>query len=87
MLAWPATPQEAHPADGDDTMATASTDLAERIAALEDARYRAMIAGDRKELGRYLSDRLTYTHSTALTESKAEYLASVAKGVFKYRDM
>jgi hypothetical protein len=34
-----------------------------------------------------LSDRLTYTHSTALTESKAEYLASVAKGVFKYRDI
>lgn len=68
-------------------MATAPTDLAERIAALEDARYRAMIAGDPKELGRYLSDRLTYTHSTALTESKAEYLASVAKGVFKYRDI
>jgi ketosteroid isomerase-like protein len=68
-------------------MTTAPTDLAGRIAALEDARYRAMIAGDLKELGRYLSDRLTYTHSTALTEGKAEYLASVAKGVFKYRDI
>jgi len=66
---------------------TASAQLAERIAALEDERYQAMIAGDIERLSRLLSDRLTYTHSTALTESKAEYLASVAKGVFRYRDI
>ena len=68
-------------------MTATPTNLSERIAALEEARYRAMIAGDLAGLGRFLSDRLTYTHSTALTESKAEYLASVAKGVFKYRDI
>ena len=68
-------------------MATMPTSLAERIAALEDDRYRTMVAGDIAGLGRFLSERLTYTHSTALTESKAEYLASVAKGVFKYRDI
>jgi hypothetical protein len=68
-------------------MTAAPTDLAERIAALEDARYRAMIASDLAGLGRYLSDRLTYTHSNALVEGKAEYLASVGKGVFKYRDI
>jgi ketosteroid isomerase-like protein len=68
-------------------MAATPTDLAERVAALEDARYRAMIAGDLEGLARYLSDRLTYTHSNALVESKAEYLASVGKGVFKYRDI
>jgi hypothetical protein len=61
--------------------------LAARIAGLEDARYQAMIARDLDTLGRLLSDRLTYTHSTALTESKAEYLGSLAKGVFKYRDI
>jgi len=61
--------------------------LADRIAALETARYQAMIAGDLEALSRLLSDRLTYTHSTALTESKTEYLASVAKGVFRYRDI
>jgi ketosteroid isomerase-like protein len=66
---------------------TVSAQLAERIAALEDDRYQAMIAGDIERLSRLLSDRLTYTHSTALTESKAEYLASVAKGVFRYRDI
>ena len=68
-------------------MTATPTNLSERIAALEEARYRAMIAGDLAGLGRFLSDRLTYTHSTALTESKGEYLASVAKGVFKYRDI
>jgi len=68
-------------------MATIPTSPSERIAALEEARYQAMIAGDLAGLGRFLSDRLTYTHSTALTESKAEYLASVGKGVFKYRDI
>jgi ketosteroid isomerase-like protein len=63
------------------------TRVADRIAALEAARYQAMIAGDIEALARLLSDRLTYTHSTALTENKAEYLASVAKGVFRYRDI
>jgi ketosteroid isomerase-like protein len=68
-------------------MAATPTDPAERIAALEDARYRAMIAGDLEGLARSLSDRLTYTHSNAHVESKAEYIASVGKGVFKYRDI
>jgi hypothetical protein len=63
------------------------TPLADRIAALEAARYQAMIAGDTAALSRLLSDRLTYTHSTGLTESKAEYLASLAKGVGRYRDI
>jgi ketosteroid isomerase-like protein len=66
---------------------TTPADLARRIAALEDARYKAMIAGDVEKLSRLLSERLTYTHSTSLTESKAEYLGSVAKGVFRYRDI
>lgn len=68
-------------------MTATPINLAARIARLEDARYQAMIARDLDALGRLLSDRLTYTHSTAQTESKAEYLASVAKGVFKYRDI
>jgi ketosteroid isomerase-like protein len=68
-------------------MPATPTTPSERIAALEEARYKAMIAGDLAGLGRFLSDRLTYTHSTALTESKSEYLASVGKGVFKYRDI
>jgi hypothetical protein len=68
-------------------MAATPTSPSERVAALEDARYRAMVAGDIAGLGRFLSDRLTYTHSTALTESKREYLASVGKGVFKYREI
>jgi|APPan5920702856_1055754.scaffolds.fasta_scaffold69496_2 hypothetical protein len=60
----------------------ATTPLEEKIIALDAARHQAMIAGDVAALSRLLSDHLTYTHFTGLTESKAEYLASVAKGVF-----
>jgi len=60
---------------------------AARIATLEEARYRAMVAGDLEALANYLSDRLTYTHSNALVEGKAEYLAGVAKGAVEYRDI
>ena len=65
----------------------ATTPLEEKIIALDAARHQAMIAGDVTALTRLLSDRLTYTHSTGLMESRGEYLASVAKGVFKYRDI
>ncbi len=60
---------------------------AERIATLENARYQAMIAADLASLGKLLSDHLLYTHSSGVAETKSEYLASVAKGVFKYRDI
>jgi ketosteroid isomerase-like protein len=65
----------------------ATTPLEEKIIALDAARHQAMIAGDVTALTRLLSDRLTYTHSTGLMESRGEYLASVAKGVFRYRDI
>jgi hypothetical protein len=41
--------------------------VADQIHALEDERYAAMIAGDADALGRLLSDRLVYRHSTAAT--------------------
>ena len=66
-------------------MAEVERKLADRIATLEAARFKAMIDGDVAALGRLLSDDMIYTHSTSLAETKAEYLQSVSKGLFKYR--
>lgn len=48
------------------------------------ARYSAMRAGDLVALEALLADDLTYTHSSALSESKRQYLASLAGGRFRY---
>ena len=45
--------------------------VADQIHALEDERYAAMIASDVEALGRLLSDRLVYSHSTGGHDSKA----------------
>jgi ketosteroid isomerase-like protein len=53
----------------------------------DEERYRAMLDGDIHALERLLADDLSYTHSSAHTESKAEYLASLASGRVKYLDV
>ena len=47
------------------------------IKALEDRRYRAMIAGDTAALDELCSDDLIYTHSKADHDDKASYLQKV----------
>jgi ketosteroid isomerase-like protein len=59
-------------------------DAAEVLAA-DEARYAAMIAQDFGALGRLLADDLLYTHSTAVTDTKAEYLAALRSGKYRYR--
>lgn len=49
-------------------------------------RYRAMRAGDLKQLGSLLADDLAYTHSSGNCDSKPEYLAAMAGGRFRYLD-
>jgi len=50
----------------------------------EYALYRAMIAQDFATLRVLLADDLVYIHSTAVSESKEEYLAGVAAGLYDY---
>ena len=63
---------------------------AKRIDATEDVReaervlYRAMIDKDFATLERVLSPELVYGHSTAVAESKEQYLAGVARGLYDY---
>lgn len=55
------------------------------IAALEDERYVAMLAGDIATLDRLLDPRLRYIHSSGGTDSKDSYIAGFASGHFSYR--
>lgn len=47
-------------------------------------RYAAMLAGDLAALAPLLAEDLSYTHSSALTDDKASYLASLASGTVRY---
>lgn len=55
--------------------------------AVEKERVRAVIAADTAALGRLLGNDLTYTHSTAWTETKAQFLESIRTGALKYEKM
>jgi ketosteroid isomerase-like protein len=54
------------------------------ILAQETALYRAMIDRDVSTLRELLADELVYVHSTAVAESKPQYLAGVANGLYEY---
>ena len=54
------------------------------IKRLEDHRFQAMIDSDFDTLDKLLGDDLIYTHSTAQSDTRTEYLALCKKGVFKY---
>jgi ketosteroid isomerase-like protein len=51
----------------------------------EDARFRAMLDRDLGALEDALADDLTYVHSTACFETKADHLANVSDGKPYYR--
>ena len=55
-----------------------------KIKKLEDRRFQAMIESDFDTLDDLLGDDLIYTHSTAQSDTRAEYIALCKKGVFKY---
>ena len=54
------------------------------IKELEDRRFQAMIDSDFDTLDGLLGDDLIYTHSTAQSDTRAEYIALFKKGVFKH---
>jgi hypothetical protein len=56
----------------------------QQVLQAEKDRFAAMVKGDRAALERLLADDLTYTHSSALFESKAEFIKSVTSGTIDY---
>lgn len=53
----------------------------------ERALYDAMVARDFAAFERLLAPDLVYVHSTAVAESRAEYLAGVAQGLYEYESV
>src|SRR5688572_32159134 len=56
----------------------------QQVLQAEKDRFAAMVKGDRAALEKLLSDDLTYTHSTALMETKEQFLKSVTSGNIDY---
>ena len=55
------------------------------IRSLENKRCQAMIAKDVVALDSMLADSLVYTHSSAATDNKAQYIEAVRTSVFDYK--
>lgn len=62
-------------------------DIAARIAALEEARYAAMLAGDADRLAEVCSADLVYSHSLGDRDDRATYLEKVRAGHIVYHDV
>lgn len=51
------------------------------------ARFKAMVDEDIQSLERYLADDLTYSHTTGLSETKSEFLATIKSRKIDYISM
>ena len=67
------------------TMATGTTAVEADVLRADDRRFEAMRRGDWAALDAALADELTYVHSTARLESKAEHIANLRAGKPHYR--
>ena len=54
---------------------------------LEARRRSAMVAGDLAVLEQMIDDAALYVHTNGLRETKAEYLALVRNGTYRYREV
>ena len=58
--------------------------MKQQVLQAEKDRFAAMIKGDRPALEKLLADDLTYTHSSALFETKEQFIKSVTSGNIDY---
>jgi ketosteroid isomerase-like protein len=56
----------------------------QQVLQAEKDRFAAMVKGDRAALEKLLADDLTYTHSSALFETKEQFIKSVTSGTIDY---
>jgi ketosteroid isomerase-like protein len=57
------------------------------VLAAQDERFALTIKADVAALGAMMTDDLTYTHSSALTETKAQLLDALESGKYAYREI
>src|SRR5919206_4379310 len=60
------------------------TDAEKAVRAAEDRRYAAMVDTDLATLEELCADELSYTHSSGVRDTKAEYLGKVRSGYYDY---
>jgi uncharacterized protein (TIGR02246 family) len=65
----------------------AAGDSEQAVLAAHDRRIAATIAGDTTALAGIMTDDLTYTHSSGVEESKAEFLDGLKNGKYVYREI
>lgn len=65
----------------------AQSSTEKEIQNLENQRFKAQIEKDTLTLKRILADDLVYTHSSAITENKQEYINGIVKGRWDYREI
>jgi hypothetical protein len=60
------------------------TDDEKQVLAADDRRYAAMVDADLTALEELFAEELSYTHSSGVRDTKAEYLAKVRSGYYDY---
>ena len=67
--------------------AQTTNQIEQEVLQAEQERIAAVISANIARLQQLLSDDLTYTHSSALVESKTDFLNSIKSGTIKYEAM
>ena len=62
-----------------------SPDVEKAVSAAESQWRQAVLAGNRSVLANLMADDVTYTHSSALTQTKEQFIESVVSGSTKYQ--
>ena len=62
-------------------------EVEQAVLAAQDRRSALTVAGDLAGLGAAMSDDLTWTHSNANVETKAEFLEAIRSGKYRYKSM
>ena len=66
---------------------TDSPQIIEIIESLEDERYSAMFNSDTDTLNRLMSDQAFFLHSSAKSDTKAQYLETLSSGYLVYKNI
>jgi len=72
------------PARADDTRAQGAEAA---VLATQDQRFAATVAADVPALSRLFTDDMTYTHSSAVVDTKAQFLEGLRAGKYQYRSI
>ena len=62
-------------------------EVEQAVLAAQDKRIALTVAGDLAGLGAAMTDDLTWTHSNANVETKAEFLEAIRSGKYRYKSM